>query len=69
MALNIERSSDVEPRVIRRACGGWLAVCHVETGLSMGVTAPTEAEARKKFGYVLTRWLEIIRDPGVSADT
>jgi hypothetical protein len=32
------------------------------------VTAPTEAEAREKFGFTLSRWLEIIRDGRSPAD-
>jgi hypothetical protein len=49
-----------EPDLIRRSGGDWLAASPSGAYFSMGVTAPTEAEAREKFGYVFTRWLEII---------
>jgi hypothetical protein len=63
MQIEIARLAEIKPQVIRRACGGWLAATPHNAGLSMGVTAPTEDEARETFGYVLARWLEIIFDP------
>jgi len=52
----------IQPDLIRRDCGGWLAVSPFNSGLSIGVTAPTEIEAIDKFRSAFTRWLEIIRD-------
>ena len=57
-----DRISPAQPEVIERSCGGWLAVAPNGSCFSMGVTAPTEAEARTKFGYVFARWLEIVTD-------
>lgn len=56
-----QRIGQVEPDVIERACGGWLAIAPRAIGFSIGVTAPTEVEARAKFGFVLVRWLELVR--------
>jgi hypothetical protein len=62
MSATVERLDRVEPHLIRRTCGGWLAITPKGSALSVGVTAPTEREAKEKFCYVLARWLEIIRD-------
>jgi len=60
MKQNMGRISEVRPKLIRRKCGGWLAVCPSKAGLSLGVTAITEQEARDEFRFVLARWLEIL---------
>lgn len=39
--------SVIRPQLVQRGCGGWLAVTPDSTALKMGVTAPTEDEARK----------------------
>jgi hypothetical protein len=54
------RIKDVRPKLRRRTCGGWIAVCPSKAGLTLGVTAPTEREAVEKFGFAFRRWLEII---------
>lgn len=46
---------EIEPRVIQRYCGGWLAVSHRDSPIKIGVTAQTEADARKKFAVALRR--------------
>lgn len=69
MSAIIERITDIRPELIRRRSGGWLAVSPRGAGLCLGVTAPTEAEAREKFGFTFSRWLEIIRDGRNPAST
>lgn len=40
---------NIPPRIIPRKCGGWLAVSGPGDSLQIGVTAPSEAEARERF--------------------
>lgn len=61
MAENSDRITEVRPKLRRRECGGWLAVCPRGAGLSFGVTAPTEQEALAKFRFSFGRWLEILK--------
>ena len=51
---------EISPDLVRRTGGGWLAVAPNGAFLSIGVTAPTENEAREKFRSVLNRWIEIL---------
>jgi hypothetical protein len=54
------RIKSMRPKLRRRTCGGWIAVCPSKVGLTLGVTAPTEREAVESFGFAFRRWLEII---------
>ncbi len=47
-------------RLIRCQWGGWLAVSPDSMALQIGVTAPTEDEAREKFSHSLTQWMKIL---------
>lgn len=49
----------ITPNLVRRTGGGWLAVAPKDATFGIGVTAPTEAEAREKFGSVYSRWIEL----------
>ncbi len=69
MIENVVSIDHVRPQIRRRASGGWLAVCPRKSGLSFGVTASTESEAREQFSFTLARWLEIIRDDQNAART
>jgi hypothetical protein len=62
MAADPEGITQIRPEVVRRRSGGWLATCPRGATLCVGVTALTEDEARKKFGFTVSRWFEIIRD-------
>jgi hypothetical protein len=62
MDTDSERIAAINPDLIHRTCGGWLAVSPRGTGLSLGVTAPSKEKAREKFRYVLARWLEILTE-------
>ncbi len=57
-----DQTEGVHPNLIRRTCGGWLAVSPGGAAFSVGVTATTEEEARDKFCFTYSHWLEIIRD-------
>jgi hypothetical protein len=50
----------IQPLIMRRECGGWLATSPADAAIRLGVTAGTEAEARKKFTQSLARWIEIL---------
>jgi hypothetical protein len=49
-----------EPNVLHRSCGDWLATTPKDSGLVIGVTAPTEEDVREKFGWTVKRWVEIL---------
>ena len=50
----------IEPKMARRECGGWLATAPRWSPFRIGVTAPTEAEAREAFSRAVVRWGEIL---------
>jgi hypothetical protein len=47
------------PDVVRRTCGGFLAIAPTGSRFSIAVTAPTAEEAREKFRVTFNRWAEI----------
>ena len=49
-----------KPRIIKRECGGFLAVSPRRARFRVGVTADTEAEAEAKFWSAYVRWCEIV---------
>lgn len=51
---------EIRPDIMRRSCGGWLAVAPNWALFAIGVTAATEELAREKFRSVFTRWVEIL---------
>lgn len=61
MQLLIENAQQIQPDLVRRTCGGWLALAPSSLNLTMGVTAPTEAEAVERFRFSLSRWIEILK--------
>ena len=50
----------LHPRIVRRVCGGWLAVSPPGASLKIGVTAATEAEAGEAFQIAVCRWRELV---------
>lgn len=55
----------VIPRLIERACGGWLAVSPRGCSLQIGVTADSESLARSEFRSAFEQWREMLnRDTG-----
>ncbi len=59
MEAEIEKSLE-RPRMVRRHCGGWLALSPEGAGLKIGVVAHTEEMARQKFEATLTEWRETL---------
>jgi hypothetical protein len=60
--LVIEDSVKVD--MIRRTCGGWLAVAAPGSMFLIGVTGPTEEETKERFVYSYRRWQEIYESRG-----
>jgi hypothetical protein len=56
MAIQPEAVTTLEPRLIERRNGGWLAVTDDDSPVRIGVVGGTEAEARERFHEALTRW-------------
>jgi hypothetical protein len=56
MAIQPETITTLEPRLIERRSGGWLAVTEDDSPVRIGVVGASEAEARERFHEALTRW-------------
>jgi hypothetical protein len=50
------RFAQVKPKLVERACGGWLAISEPYATLKIGVVAPTEIEATRRFEAELLVW-------------
>lgn len=48
------------PRVVHRACGGWLAFSAPNSPLKIGVTAETEDAVRADYEEALAGWLALL---------
>lgn len=59
---NLDQDIAVEPQMIPRQCGGWLALSPPGARLRIGVTATTEEAARAGFRQALARWAESLRN-------
>jgi len=53
----------VEPRLIRRYCGGWLAVSPPDAPLHIGVVAETADRARTNYAHELGEWRRLLEQP------
>lgn len=60
MDVAVENAAEIHPDLIRRTCGGWLAIAPSSAKIKVGVTAATESEAIEKFRFVYGRWVEIL---------
>jgi hypothetical protein len=49
-------ATGISPRLIRRECGGWLAVSPPESPLKLGAVGETEAAARAAFEAEVSHW-------------
>jgi len=63
--------TQIEPMVIRRECGGWLATTPIGETPRIGITAATEDEVRNRFRQAMARWAETLQEspaeaPGLS---
>lgn len=54
--MNMHVSERIEPQVIERTCGGWLAISPRWCPVRIGAAGSTEEEARQKFAQLLERW-------------
>jgi len=61
MDMPSQRLAQIEPQIVHRECGGWLATTPASAALRMGVTAVTEDEARAKFRQAVSRWAESLQ--------
>jgi hypothetical protein len=61
MNTAIENAAEIQPHLMRRTCGGWLAVAPSAALFQIGVTALTENEAREKFRFEYGRWVELFK--------
>ena len=53
-----ETSSTI-PLVMRRQCGGWLAVSRPGSDFSIGVEGDTEEMARDAFAVAIAAWMRL----------
>jgi hypothetical protein len=60
MNISEDKSGAIRPDLVRRTCGGWLAVAPNGAKFTIGVTAPTQEQSLEKFRSVYNRWLEIL---------
>jgi hypothetical protein len=59
MTAQDEEAAKIRPDIIKRTCGGWLAVSPRRARFRIGVTAATEDEAKENFRFAFGRWLEL----------
>lgn len=52
----------IEPRLLRREGGGWLAISEPGAKLRIGVVADTADEARARFGRELAAWQSLLNE-------
>ena len=53
---------DMKPALIRRECGGWLAVSEEGSVLRIGFEGATEEEALQAFGVGRDKWVALHTD-------
>ena len=53
------RYDQIEPQLLRRLDGGWLAVSGPGAWIRIGVVADTEEEARQRFQQELAAWVKL----------
>jgi hypothetical protein len=58
----------MEPTLIQRECGGWLALSPRSEDLRVGVLAPTEAGAREAFEVELGEWRRLLESATVNGN-
>ena len=55
------------PRIIHRACGGWLVASPAGEGVQIGVVAPSESEALSLYGERMDVWRHMLTDSAKEA--
>jgi hypothetical protein len=61
--MQIEAES---PRIVRRHCGGWLALAPESASLKIGVSADSEDVARNKYRTAVEEWKATLALGGVA---
>lgn len=56
----LEKTLQIQPRLIKRAGQGWLAVSPENASIRIGVTGPSEDATRKEFFDRLEKWIEFV---------
>jgi hypothetical protein len=52
----------IQPKVVPRECGGWLATTPDVAPVRVGVTGETENAAREAFAISLGRWKSLVQE-------
>jgi hypothetical protein len=60
MELSRKSDYDIQPDLVRRTTGGWLAVAPKGAKFPIGVTAPTAEEAQERFRSSYNSWLLLL---------
>lgn len=50
----------IQPDLIERECGGWLAVSPVNASIRIGVTGSTKDDAASRFALSIRKWVETL---------
>jgi len=69
MIASSDRFGQIEPRLVRRQMGGWLAVSPSGAPLTIGVEAASVDEARSLFAVALRRWTVLLDEQAREQDT
>lgn len=59
MSAEADRIAGMQPRLIERECGGWLALSPDGALIRIGVTGTTDAETREAFGRAAAEWARL----------
>jgi hypothetical protein len=51
---------NIQPKICRRKCGGYLAVSEEGSSLRIGVIGQSEEEARRLFKQEILEWVKIL---------
>lgn len=60
--------AQIQPTMLRRLSGGWLAVSEAGSTLCIGVAGDTEEEARTKFHHAVEAWQELWTNESATAN-
>ena len=55
----VEIEDSIKVDMIRRTCGGWLAVSAPGSRFLIGVTGPTEEETKERFRAAYREWMKL----------
>ncbi|MFN0219844.1 MAG: hypothetical protein ACKVP4_13640 [Hyphomicrobium sp.] len=60
MEILCPETARIAPDLVRRTCGGWLAIAPQGARFAVAVTAATAQEAKERFVFVYKRWVQIV---------